>query len=71
MGDKTQLATIALAAKFQNVLSVTIGTTLGMILADGLVLVLGERLVNKIPFSTLRVVAAGLFALFGVVILFT
>jgi putative Ca2+/H+ antiporter (TMEM165/GDT1 family) len=71
MGDKTQLATIALAAKFQNVLSVTIGTTLGMILADGLVLVLGERIVKKIPFSTLRVVAAGLFALFGVVILFT
>ena len=71
MGDKTQLATIALAAKFQNAVSVTIGSTLGMLLADGLVLILGERLVQKIPFSTLRVVAAGLFLLFGVMILFT
>ena len=70
MGDKTQLATIALGARFQAPLIVTAGTTLGMLLADGLAVVFGERLTRKIPMVWIRRVAAGFFAAFGLVILF-
>lgn len=66
MGDKTQLATIALGARFQNVLSVTAGTTLGMLAADGLAVVFGERLTKVVPMKAIRIFSSVLFALFGV-----
>ena len=65
MADKTQLATVALAARFQSVVLVTTGTTLGMLASDGLAVFLGERLAQKVPMRWIRVGAAGLFFAFG------
>jgi putative Ca2+/H+ antiporter (TMEM165/GDT1 family) len=66
MGDKTQLATVALAARYGSILRVTTGTTLGMLAADGLAVFLGERLAERAPMKWIRVGAAGLFFVFGV-----
>jgi putative Ca2+/H+ antiporter (TMEM165/GDT1 family) len=65
MADKTQLATVALAARFQSVVLVTTGTTLGMLASDGLAMFLGERLAQKVPMKWIRVGAATLFFAFG------
>lgn len=69
MGDKTQLATVALGAKFGSFWMVTLGTTLGMLFSDGLAVLLGEKFADKIPMVWVRRIAAGLFVLFGVMIL--
>lgn len=69
MGDKTQLATIALGARFQAPVLVTVGTTLGMLFSDGLAVVFGERLTKKIPMTYVRIGAALTFLAFGVAIL--
>ena len=68
MGDKTQLATIALGARFQSPLEVTLGTTLGMLFSDGLVVFLGEKLTQKIPMIWIRRIACILFIAFGAAI---
>ena len=65
MGDKTQLATIALAARFQSVPLVTAGTTLGMLASDGIAVFLGDRLAARAPMRWIRIGAAGLFFAFG------
>jgi len=65
MGDKTQLATVALAARFGSVVLVTVGSTLGMLAADGLAIFAGERLAERIPMVWLRRGAATLFLVFG------
>jgi putative Ca2+/H+ antiporter (TMEM165/GDT1 family) len=65
MGDKTQVATVALAARFQDVALVTLGTTLGMMLANVPAVFLGEELVRRVPLKTVRIVAASLFAILG------
>ncbi len=65
MADKTQLATVALAAEFRSVALVTAGTTLGMLASDGLAVFLGDRLAARVPMKVLRRVAAGLFFAFG------
>ena len=65
MADKTQLATIALAARFQSVVLVTAGTTLGMLASDGLAVFLGERLAQKVSMRWIRIGAAALFFAFG------
>ncbi|HTM95215.1 MAG TPA: TMEM165/GDT1 family protein [Croceibacterium sp.] len=65
MGDKTQIATIALAARFENVLTVTAGTTLGMMTANVPAVILGEALVKRIPLNLMRIVAALLFLAMG------
>lgn len=70
MGDKTQLATVALGARFQAPLAVTIGTTAGMLIADGLAVFMGEQLTRRIPMKWIHWGAATLFAVFGVVLLF-
>jgi len=70
MGDKTQLATIALAANYQNVIAVTAGTTLGMMFSDGLAVFFGERIVKKISMKWVRIGASILFSLFAVGVLF-
>lgn len=67
MGDKTQLATVALAARYQSVLQVTAGTTLGMLFSDGLAVFLGEKLASKVQMKWLRWIAASLFFLFGAI----
>lgn len=65
MADKTQLATVALAARYQSVVLVTIGTTLGMLASDGLAVFLGEKLAQRVSMKGIRIAAAGLFFLFG------
>ncbi len=71
MGDKTQLATIALGAQFKGQLfGVVAGTTLGMMLADAPAVIIGEKLAKKLPLKALRWAAAGVFILTGVVTLF-
>ncbi len=71
MGDKTQLATLALGAKFQSPILVTIGTTLGMLVADGLAVVFGEKLTKIIPMQAIRIFSSILFAAFGLAIFFS
>ena len=66
IGDKTQIATIALGAQFQNVLLVTIGTTLGMMLANVPAVFLGNAIVEKVPLNVVRRFAALLFFVVGV-----
>ena len=65
MGDKTQLATIALGAHYTDTTIVTIGTTLGMMGSNALAIFLGEKLLKKIPMQWIRRFACGLFILFG------
>jgi len=65
MGDKTQLATVALAARYQSVWRVTTGTTLGMLASDGLAVFLGERLAQRVPMRWIRRAAATVFFAFG------
>ena len=69
MGDKTQLATVALSAQFQSWKVVTLGTTLGMLLANVPVIFLGAAFANRLPMRRVQLVAAGLFALLGLYIL--
>lgn len=70
MGDKTQLATVALSAQYLNIVAVTAGTTVGMMIANVPAVLVGERLAQKFPLGRMRFVAAALFALFGLLILF-
>lgn len=69
MGDKTQVATVALGARFHDVLSVTIGTTLGMMLANVPAVFLGHEVLKYVPLNIVRMIAAGLFLLIGVWVL--
>jgi putative Ca2+/H+ antiporter (TMEM165/GDT1 family) len=66
MGDKTQLATVVLAAQFDAWAAVVAGTTLGMMLANAPVVWLGERLTRRLPIQAVHVVGALLFLLLGV-----
>jgi putative Ca2+/H+ antiporter (TMEM165/GDT1 family) len=66
MGDKTQLATVALAAQFATVLPVWLGTTTGMMIADGLGIILGIVLGKKIPERAVKWFAAIIFIAFGI-----
>lgn len=70
MGDKTQVATVALAAKYPSVILVVAGTTLGMMLANVPVVYLGDRFSKRIPLGLVRYLASGLFlALAGATLL--
>jgi len=69
IGDKTQIATVMLAARFNNLVAVVAGTTLGMLIADVPVVLIGKLTANKIPFKAMRIVAAGLFAVLAVLTL--
>ena len=69
MGDKTQLATVALAARFQSVAIVTAGTTAGMMLANVPAVLFGDVLARKIPLKLVRICAATSFVLLGVAVL--
>ncbi len=66
MGDKTQVATIALGAQYHAVLAVAAGTTLGMMIANVPAVYLGERLVAKISLRTVHIIAAAIFLILGV-----
>ena len=66
IGDKTQIATIVLAARYQSLVAVVTGTTLGMLIANVPVVLLGSAAAHRIPFALVRVIAAMLFAALGV-----
>jgi len=66
MGDKTQIATFAMAAHYSSTLLVVAGTTLGMLIADVPAVFLGERLATRIPLKLVHSIAALIFALLGV-----
>ena len=66
MGDKTQLATIALGARFDNIYWVTAGTTLGMMLANVPAVFLGHELIERVPLKIVRIIAALLFLFIGI-----
>ncbi|MDF1626247.1 MAG: TMEM165/GDT1 family protein [Parvibaculaceae bacterium] len=71
MGDKTQIATIALGARFQDLWFVTAGTTIGMMLANAPAIFLGHRLLAFLPLRTIRAIAAGLFLAMGIGVLWS
>jgi putative Ca2+/H+ antiporter (TMEM165/GDT1 family) len=66
MGDKTQIATVAMAAHYATPVIVVLGTTLGMLIADVPAVFVGNRLADKIPMKLVHVIAAGVFAVLGV-----
>jgi putative Ca2+/H+ antiporter (TMEM165/GDT1 family) len=66
MGDKTQLATVAMAAHYPSPVLVVAGTTLGMLIADVPAVFAGERFAARIPMKAVHIVAAGLFAALGI-----
>ncbi|TAJ40989.1 MAG: TMEM165/GDT1 family protein [Reyranella sp.] len=70
IGDKTQIATVALAARFNSLLLVTAGTTLGMMLANAPVVLFGDAIARRLPLKIVRLVAAILFAALGVAAIF-
>lgn len=69
MGDKTQLATVALAARFDALAAVVMGTTLGMLIANAPAVWLGEKLAHRVNMRLMRWIAAALFVLLGVLTL--
>ncbi len=66
MGDKTQLATVALGARYGDLAAVVLGTTLGMMIANIPAVLVGEALATRIDMKVVRYVAAGLFVATGV-----
>jgi len=70
MGDKTQLATVALAAHYSAAVLVVIGTTLGMLIADVPAVFIGNRFAEKIPMKLVHGIAAALFLIMGLFTLF-
>jgi len=66
MGDKTQIATIALGARYDDVLSVTVGTTLGMMLANAPAVWIGQKFTQRMPIKWVHAVAAVTFITIGV-----
>ena len=66
MGDKTQIATVAMAAHFQQPLMVVAGTTIGMLIADVPAVFIGDRLAAKIPMKLVHSIAAAIFAVLGI-----
>ena len=66
MGDKTQVATVALAAQYQALVAVVAGTTLGMMIANVPAVLLGDRLAGRLPVRLVHLVAAALFAVLGI-----
>lgn len=66
MGDKTQIATVALAAQYQSLLWVVVGTTLGMMIANVPAVYAGDKLAHKLPVRLIHKIAAAIFALLGI-----
>jgi putative Ca2+/H+ antiporter (TMEM165/GDT1 family) len=70
IGDKTQIATIGLAARFHQLELVVLGTTAGMMLANVPAVLIGERLTRRLPLRAIRMVAASIFAVLGAATLY-
>src|SRR5512137_3034017 len=69
MGDKTQIATVALAAKYNSLVAVVAGTTLGMMLANVPAVLLGDVAAQKLPMQVVHRIAAAIFLALGVTVL--
>ena len=69
MGDKTQVATVALAAQYHAFVPVVLGTTLGMMIANVPAVLLGDRIADRMPVRLVHMIAAAIFAVLGVVTL--
>ena len=69
MGDKTQIATVALAARYDSLIGVVAGTTLGMMLANVPAVLLGEVAAKKLPMHIVHRIAAAIFLVLGVSVL--
>lgn len=70
MGDKTQIATVALTAKYTAMAAVVAGTTLGMMIANVPAVLLGEVATRRLPLRLLRTIAATIFLILGVLVLY-
>ena len=70
IGDKTQIATVVLAARFDNLVAVVAGTTLGMLVADVPAVLIGNAAAHRLPLRLVRYAAATLFAVLGIVAMF-
>lgn len=66
IGDKTQVATVALAARFDSVLWVMLGTTIGMMIANAPAVFIGDKLANRLPISLIHKIGALIFLLIGI-----
>jgi putative Ca2+/H+ antiporter (TMEM165/GDT1 family) len=66
MGDKTQIATVALAAQYQAFTAVVAGTTLGMMIANVPAVLLGNQIAHRMPVRLVHVIAAAIFAILGI-----
>lgn len=66
MGDKTQVATVALAARYESMAAIVAGTTFGMMLANVPAVYFGERIANRVPLKLVHGIAALIFAVIGV-----
>jgi putative Ca2+/H+ antiporter (TMEM165/GDT1 family) len=69
MGDKTQIATVALAAQYHTIFAVVAGTTLGMMITNVPAVLLGDRIAQRMPVRLVHAVAAAIFAILGVITL--
>lgn len=69
IGDKTQIATVALAAQYQALLAVVAGTTLGMMIANVPAVLLGNKITRYLPVPLVHMIAAGIFAVLGILTL--
>ena len=70
MGDKTQIATVALTVKYAAPVLVVIGTTIGMLIADVPAVWIGDKLAQKVPVKLVRIASAVLFAAIGILAAF-
>ena len=70
MGDKTQVATVALGARYDDLLAVVMGTTIGMMLANGPAVWLGQKFTSALPIKWVHAVAAIIFIAIGIATLF-
>ena len=71
IGDKTQIATVALAARYDRFYAVVLGTTLGMMLANVPAVLIGDRMAGRLPLGAIRAAAAIVFAALGILTLLT
>jgi putative Ca2+/H+ antiporter (TMEM165/GDT1 family) len=69
IGDKTQIATVALAARFESLAAVVMGTTIGMLLANAPVAFFGEALAKRMPVRAVHIAAAVVFVVLGIGVL--
>ena len=70
MGDKTQIATVALAAQYQQWAAVVAGTTLGMMIANAPVVWLGDKITRKVPIRAVHLISAVIFLVLGLLAIF-